>query len=315
MVIGHQKQWDFLISNLKSGRLGHSYLFSGQDELGKKRFALDFAKIICCQNKTDGDDCQNCRLIGQEKHPDVLMVKTKEDKSEIEISQIREVQRFLSLKPYYGTFKIVIIDGAEKMNNEAQSCFLKTLEEPKGNTLLILICSKVNILLPTILSRCQIVKFFPVSKNELKNFLASMGVSENKAGELAKISDGKPGRALMIAENPKILEQEQKIFKDIIGVCGADLATKFRYAKEVSENSFKEVVSGIERYFRYVLLLKTNINVFKGNGYLPEPSEKIRSYSISKIKEIIKLAESVKMRLLTTNANPKLSLEILLLEV
>lgn len=355
MLIGHQKQWNFLKKKFQLNQLSHVYLFTGPDEIGKKKFAFEFTKLINCidphhQNKfgegaseknkptfacelrTGKEECQNCKLIEKEKHPDVLMVKPKEDKSvpksgdgrtgtparlsglgEIEIAQIRGVQQFLSLKPYYGSLKTVIVDEAEKMNQEAQSCFLKTLEEPKGRTLLILISSKPEMLLPTILSRCQTVKFFLVSLAEIKNYLIEKEIPAKKAEMLINISDGKPGRVIKFLLEPDKITKEKKVLNEILEVCNSDLAAKFRYVKNLQEVDFSEIIDIFKRYFRELLLFKIGINGFGEFDYFPPPSEKLKSYSLTKLKEAIRLAEIIGFRLSTTNVNPKLALEILLL--
>ena len=141
MIIGHNKQWEFLKNKLETGQLSHAYLFTGQEGIGKKIFAKEFAEFVGC------------------KFPDLTVVESDKGK-EIPIAKIREIQNFLAYKSYNGGFKIVVVDNAELMNQEAQSCFLKTLEEPKGKTLLLLISSKPDMILPTIYSRCQQVKFF-----------------------------------------------------------------------------------------------------------------------------------------------------------
>src|SRR3989344_4907934 len=175
MLVGHQKQWDFLRKKFELEKLSHAYLFVGEEQLGKKKLAKEFVKLINCLSaqvdlsfeQKPCEICKNCQAIERENYPDALMVNLKSDKQEIEISQIREALNFLSYKSYYGSFKAVIIDGAEKMNQEAQNCFLKTLEEPKGKTILILISSHPEVLLPTIISRCQIIKFFPFEKYKI----------------------------------------------------------------------------------------------------------------------------------------------------
>ncbi len=315
MIIGHQKQWNFLKGKFEAGQLGHAYLFSGPDQLGKKRFAIEFIKLINCQDLKGNDGCQNCRLADQGKHPDVLVVKLKEDKSEIEISQIREVQQFLSLKPYYSPFKAVIIDGAEKMNQEAQSCFLKTLEEPKGKTILILVSSLPEMMLPTISSRCQEIKFFPVSKDSIKEYLSEKGASASQAKLLAGVCDGKPGRAIDFLENPEKLEKEKKTLSEVSKICGSDLAAKFQYVKKLEEGGQKEIVGDITKCLRQLLMMKIGIEKNSQPDYYPALPEKIKAYPALKIKQLIELAEKIDFRLLTTNANPKLALELLLMEI
>lgn len=309
MLIGHKKQWDFLKKKIQSDQLSHAYLFRGPDGVGKKRFALDFVKSINCIDEKE------CKLIEEGKHPDVLIVKPKEDKSEIEISQVREVQQFLALKPYYGSFKAVIIDEAEKMNQQAQSCFLKTLEEPKGKTILILISSRPEMLLSTILSRCQTISFFIVALKEIKNYLMENGVQEKRAEMIASMSDNRPGRAIDFLLQPDKIEKENKSLKEVLEVCNSDLALKFKYVKNLQENSFGETIDIIKKYFRQLLFFKMGVNNFMELGYFPLPPEKLKSYSFAKLKEIIRLAEIIDFRLLTSNINPKLALEILLIEI
>ena len=185
MTIGHQKQWDFLKKKFEAGQLSHAYLFSGDRYLGKKTFARKFAEFVGC------------------KFPDLMVVKP-EDGKEISIAKIREIQKFLAYKSYNGGFKIVIVDDAHFMNQEAQSCFLKTLEEPKGKTLLILISSKPDMILPTILSRCQTIKFL-----------------------------GKP------ALSQQKIEQENKILQDFLKVASCEFSEKFKYAKSLDADQQK----------------------------------------------------------------------------
>lgn len=146
----HQKQFEFLKNKFEAGQLSHAYIFSGADVEGLRKFADDFAEHINC------------------KFPDVFVVKSENsksslkddvDKQEIDITLIREAQHFLSYKSYHGGYKTVIIENAERMNIDAADCFLKNLEEPKGQTLIVLFSSKPEMLLPTIFSRCQVLKF------------------------------------------------------------------------------------------------------------------------------------------------------------
>jgi len=313
MIIGHQKQWNFLKEKFESHQLSHAYLFTGPDEIGKKTLALEFLKMIIGDLSAGKEKDLNQKLIDQGKHPDFLMVLAKNG-SEIQIGQIREIQQFLNLKPYYGSLKAVVIDRAEKMNKEAQGCFLKTLEEPKGQTLLILITAKPEALLPTILSRCQTIKFFIVGLEEIKNHLLKNKLPEKKAEMLAHISDGRPGRAINLLLEPEKTEKEKQAFAEIIRVSSSDLASKFQYTKSIEESDFAATIELFKRYFRQLLFLKLGIKNFIDFGFFPPPSDKLKSYSLAKIKEIIKLAEFLDSSIATTNVNPKLALEILLME-
>jgi DNA polymerase-3 subunit delta' len=273
--MGHQKQWEFLQKKFETGTLSHAYLFLGAENLGKKDFAIELVKLINCASLKEGKPCQkcpSCLAIEKRTFPDLLLIKKKDDKSEIEISQIREVQNFLSYKSYYGSFKSVITENADQMNLEAQSCFLKTLEEPKGNTLLILISSKPDLILPTIYSRCQAVKFF-----------------------------GNP------KEDPQKLQLEKEILDQIIKVTSSDFSEKFKYAKalDLEKNSLSEILKILLKYFRQQLLAKT----------IGPKNLDAEKYTLQKIKDNIKLIEDINDKIAFTNANPKLALEILLMEI
>lgn len=261
MLIGHKKQREFLKNKFETGQLSHAYLFTGAREIGKKIFAVEFAEIIGC------------------KFPDLLIVEPSEGK-EIPIVKIKEVQNFLAYKSYNGGFKMVVVDDAEKMNQEAQSCFLKTLEEPKGKTLLILISSKPDMLLPTIISRCQTIKFFK-----------------------PKGPEGYP------AQNPERLKKNQKILKDLIPIINSGLADKFKYAKSINfeEQKISDILEVLQNYFRALLLSETGVEKMS--------APVAKNYSVQKIKNIINLTEDINNRLLFTNASPKLALEILLMEL
>jgi len=253
MVIGHKKQWEFLKKKFELNQLSHAYLFTGAEGIGKKIFAKEFAEFIGC------------------KFPDLMVVGAAfaegrlgfgEPKGEIKISQVREVQNFLAYKSYNGGYKAVIVDDAEKMNQEAQSCFLKTLEEPKGNTLLLLICSKPDLLLSTIFSRCQTVKFF------------------------------KP-KNLPINKEKK--EKEDEILKNLLPVIESNLADKFKYVKSIDfdNQDLGQILEVLQKYYREKLLA---------------------DFSQKKVINILNLIEGISKKLLFTNINPKLALEVILME-
>ena len=316
----HQKQWEFLKNKFDNDQLSHAYIFEGPDQLGKQFLAKEFIKYIhCIDSLKPCQNCVNCKLIEKENFPDLLVVrsnasttslKEQVDNMEIDISQIRSAQNFLSYKSYYGSFKSMIIDNADRMNVEAQSCFLKQLEEPKGKTIMILVTAKPQMLLPTIFSRCQAVKFFLASAGEIKKYLESKNVTEKKAEYLAELSEGKPGRALQFLENSAALEHEQKTLQDLLQVINSDLATKFQYVKKLNleEGGFNRIMEILQRYFRYLLLQKNGI-------LLKNPAVETKAFTMGQIKKIITLIEDLILQASVTNTSPKLALAILLMEI
>ena len=293
MIIGHQKQWQFLRKSLELGKRAHAYLFSGETQLGKKKFALEFAKLINGENFDFG-------------HPDLILIEPYEGR-EIQIIQIRELIQKLSLKPYSAFLKVAMIDQAHLMNSEAQNCFLKTLEEPKGNTILILITEAPETLFPTIRSRCEIIKFYPVKISEIENYLESQGISKEKSKAIAKLSLGRPGLAIDFLTNPQKLENQKKVIEELIKISSGktSLSLRFQYAKDLVMNpELSEILNIWLSYFRTLLL----------EQFLP-PEVKKPEYPFSKLKNIIKQIQNTIFLISTKNINPRLALEILMLEL
>lgn len=198
IIIGHERPIGILKRALENGTLAHAYLFSGDPGVGKKLTALALAAAANCADSGPGGgcgECPSCRKVAGQGHPDVHLIAAEGD--EIKIDQIRQIQADLSLKPFEGKKKILIVDGAESMNAASANAFLKTLEEPPGEALIILITAMPQSLLPTIRSRCQEIKFLPLSRPVLARALMERrGISESDAWFLAGLAQGSMGRAM-----------------------------------------------------------------------------------------------------------------------
>jgi len=209
----------------------------------------------------------------------------------------------LAEKPSLSPFKLAILDEAHFMNQEAQNSFLKTLEEPKGNTILILITAHPERLFPTILSRVQKIKFYPVKKEEIEDFLKEKRLSKENIEEIIKFSFRKPGLALDFLKNPEKLEEKKAKIKKLFGIPNSSISSRFEYAKELAqENNLIEILDIWLNCFRNILLLK-----LKGK-------ETISQYSIQKLKDILWQIQKINFLISTTNINQRLALEILMLE-
>lgn len=308
MIIGHKNQWDFLIRSAELSRLSHAYLFFGQEKLGKKALAVDFIKYLNCQSpKKPCSDCKNCRDIEKGLYPDFILVEP--EKKKIQISQIRELINKLSLRSYFSGFKTAILDRVHLMNQESQNCFLKLLEEPKGETILILVTEYPQLLLPTILSRVQRIRFSPVKVKEIENYLLEKGASPKQAEDLSLASFGRPGLALDFLSQPRRIEEQKKLAADLFKLADSDLAFRFQYAKEISikpdSAGLKKILDIWLNLFRRVLLLR-----MEGSE-----SDDFKEYSLNKLRKIISLIQSTNFLLSTTNINSRLALETLFLEI
>jgi len=303
VIIGHQKQLNYLKRMAESGKIPHALLFSGEAQLGKKTIALEFISWLFGGNPLLHPDF--ILIEPQEKHPEAERSSLRGSpapssalvRGQIQINQIRDLSWRLSLKPIKAKLKAVIIDEAHSMTPEAQNCFLKTLEEPKGNTILILITEKPNFLLPTIVSRCQIIKFYPVKKDEIERYLKNQeGLSKEEIEEILEIAQGRPGRAVELAFAKEKFEFYKKRTKELAKIFNSNLSSRFQYAKEIStKENLQEILEIWLNYFR---------NIFIKN--CSTPSAKHLGNILQQIQRTIYLIS-------TTNVNPRLALEILMM--
>ncbi|NPA53304.1 MAG: DNA polymerase III subunit delta' [Aquificae bacterium] len=215
-VIGHQKEKELLSKYLNKNQSSYSFLFEGKEGIGKKLLALYTARGFLCEKERNFGcgECENCRLTDDlisniyegtnlSPNPNIKLI-TSENGRDIKISQIRDAIDFLKLKSKEG--KVIIIENAEKMNTEASNALLKTLEEPPENSMIILTTTNQNKLLPTIISRCYKIRFNPLPKEEIYQFLLHKDFSESDAKTFSVLSDGSLSLYSAVKENPKIYQ-------------------------------------------------------------------------------------------------------------
>ena len=279
MIIGHKKQQEFLKRIIKEG--SRSLLFTGPESLGKKTVALDFFNSLFQEKPFN--------------HPDFISIDPFEGK--IRINQIRELSSRISLRPVKSPSFGVIIDQAHLMNREAQNCFLKTLEEPKSSAILILVTEYPDFLLPTIFSRCERLKFYPVMKKEIKEYLKENNIVEEKADNIINISLGRPGKVINFLEKPETVESRKKIINDLIRIMQSPLNERFQYVQELlKREDLRDVLIVWLSYLRESLLLNNSAK------------------SLSKVRKILNAIQETIFLVSNTNTNLKLALEVLVTE-
>lgn len=213
-VLGQEKALNLLRNSIRTRRVASSYLFQGLSGIGKRFTALNFAKALNCLS--DGpeacDNCPSCRKIDSDNHPDVILVepvkgkveglrpgekeKDKKGNREIKIDQIRMLTEKLSLAPFEARYKVAIIDEAELINEEAANAFLKTLEEPPSNTVLVLISTNPETLPETVRSRCISLAFKPLGEKETEIIIKRKFQDPVLLKTLVRLSMGRPGLIL-----------------------------------------------------------------------------------------------------------------------
>lgn len=299
MIIGNEKKVDILRQIIKSNNIPHAMIFSGPEMIGKKKIAIEFIKNIFCEELCG--ECYFCKSI--EYNPDINIISPVD--GNIEIEEIRKVKERLSLKPYHNKIKALIIDDSHLMKSDAQNAFLKMLEEPKGDTLIIFITPFREMLLKTIRSRAQEIKFSLVGNEEIEKYLISLGASSKKAKEISLISSGQIGKAINFFEDKSKMDFFNKSIEDIIFLSRSSISQRFQYAEKLKDDKIKiiEILDIWERFLRREILLK----VFNYKSSV--------NYSLKKTKELIDELEKIKYIIESSNVNKRMAFESLLIKL
>lgn len=204
-IVGQEKAISFLQRAIASNKVAPAYLFTGIQGIGKTTTAKAFALLINCLDPVDGDGCRrcsSCRKMIDGNHPDFIVIEPDKDKKAIGIHQIRDINRQLAFSPALERYRIIIVDPAERMTDEASNAFLKALEEPPPYNIFILNVRDPRELLPTIISRCQKISFRPLPTEAVVNWLIKKeNIDKEKAQIIAKLSEGSLGKAEQLSRD------------------------------------------------------------------------------------------------------------------
>lgn len=324
-IIGHKKNIYFLQKSVDNNRLSHAYLFYGSAHLGKTTIAEDFLFKILCEKKNRCKRCIHCQQLKKNIHPDLYFIKKEEDKKNISIEQIRILQERLIKRSFYESYKIILINQADTLSLEAANCLLKSLEEPNPKTIFILIAENVKSLPKTILSRTQILKFLPVATQEIVDYLKrQFNLKTEQAFELAKISINKPGLAITFFQNQNLLNEYKRQIQEFINLSQKNLIEKFQSIEKIlpTKNGFlknikilQDILSQLDLIIRDLILIKNSLNASIVHSFFEKELEKMaQRYEEGQLIQILKEIKKSK-EYLSTNANPKLVFENLILKI
>lgn len=255
-ILGHDRQKVILRRAFDSDRLAHAYLFEGPEGIGKRLMALALVRIIFCQDGSGCGNCNACRKVDHHNHPDLHLLEA--DGASIKIEQIRGLQKELSYRPPEAPKKVCLIDGAEKLNLAAGNSLLKTLEEPTGNTLLILITARPESVLSTIRSRCQRLPFVRLPQEKLRQVLLErLGVDETQGHILTALSEGSFKKALG-KDRDLFIEKRRTLLKSLTALSSGSIVPLFELARELSEQKeqLPEILEIFQAFYRDLLLFQ-----------------------------------------------------------
>lgn len=317
-IIGHNRAIQALKSSIVNKTVSHSYLFQGEEGLGKKMVAYVFAKTLLCKEGKDQpcNTCVSCMKFDSENHPDFFLIEP--DKGLVKKAQIEDLVRNVGILPFESNRKIFIIDDSHKMNLEGKNTLLKTLEEPPSYVTIILITSSPNNLLPTILSRCQSVKFYPVQSSKIEDYLVRLySKSIEEATFVSNFTKGSVGKSISLSTSDKFFQMRDELVKILDSLIKGDKTRAFSSMYFFNENrdNIEEIIDIILYWFRDLLIYKEI-----GDSHLIINKDKLEYLSsqtfmdYNSINGIIVKVEETKDNI-RKNVNYQLSIETMLLSI
>ena len=322
-VIGHEWAVEFLQRALRHGRNRHAYLISGSPSLGKMRLALAFAQALNCEAEAPAQRpclaCRACTAIGRGHDPD-LIVAAMEDGAPLKIDAIRDVARLLALKPYSARYRIAILDDFHLVAPLAQDALLKTLEEPPGHAILLLLAASAERVLPTIRSRAQQLPLRPAPSELISRHLIGGGCDEERADLLARLSGGRVGWAISACADDAPLAFRNEMLESLSRVLKGTRLLRMKESEALSRRAGKDKAllrSALEiwqTYWRDVLLQCYESPVKSCNS---DRRAQIRA-DAARLEPAVALAALAAtnrtLQALDTNANLRLALDALFLD-
>lgn len=319
-LYGHDWAVEMLYKHVASGSARHAYLFAGPDGLGRRTLALRLAQALNCEQPAGpGQPCFACRTCNQfelMQHPDLMVVQAASEGGTLKVEQVREVQKFLSLRPFSAGYKVALFLRFEEANVNAQNALLKTLEEAPSYGVLLLTADNPEQLLPTIVSRCEVLRMRPMPPASVKAFLQERQVGTERAALLASLSGGRPGLALQLAGDEKAFAFRAEKLADLKSMLGAKRRERFAYAEKLAKDkeNFRQTLFTWLGFWRDVLLAAGGapdrmINV--------DWNDEIRwlgaSLNLPAARQLVQATEKAIERL-DRNVNARLLAEVFLME-
>ncbi|MBC7264509.1 MAG: DNA polymerase III subunit delta' [Chloroflexi bacterium] len=316
-IVGHEWAVALLSHSAKNGHPAHAYLLVGPSHIGKTTLALNYAQALnCLGSDVPCGHCLACRKIERGVHPDVRLMEP--EGSVLKIDQVRALQHEVSLSPFEGRWRVYILPEFHRATTEAANCLLKTLEEPPPRVVIILTALRIEMLLPTVVSRCQVLSLRPLSLSQVQEALEAREVAPEAAVLLAHLSGGRIGWAIMAASNPALVERRARYLEMLENALERGRTYRMQMADQLSQHpeNLPDILEMWLSWWRDVMLL---------SGGCKEEDianlDRIMVLRQQAKRTGVKVARSAIQTLCATadrlehNVNPRLAMEALLLSL
>lgn len=318
-IIGHDRVKDHLQKAIEYHKVSHAYILAGEEGMGRKTLAKAFAMTLLCErsDKEPCMQCHACRQILSGNHPDVIWV-THEKPASIGVDDIRtQINDTIYIKPYSSSYKIYMVDEAEKMTVQAQNALLKTIEEPPSYAVIILMTTNQEVFLPTILSRCIQLNLRPLKNHVVSDYLTeTMGIPEEKANIYAAFARGNLGKAIHLASSEEFSLLFRQVLTLLKNIKEMDIAMLLDSIKKLQEDNLDlyECLDFMQLWYRDILMFKVtkDINMLVFKEEYSVVSRLCQKSSYEGLETILNAIEKAKTRL-DANVNTDLALELMLL--
>ena len=320
-LIGHEWAVEMLKKHVVNGTARHAYLFAGPPGLGRRSLALRFAQALNCQTPIDAGipcgQCRDCKQIEAMQHPDLSVVQADSEGGTLKVDQIRDARRSLTLKPYIANYRVALFLRFQQTNDNAANALLKTLEEAPSYAVLILTADNPEQLLPTIVSRCEVLRLRPLNIEAVQKELEKRGLEAGQAKLIAHISGGRFGYALRLIENDSLLEKRDQRLNDLLTLIPASRVEKFAYAEKLAKDkdSMRQAILIWLSYWRDVMLRTARaesplVNVDR-NMEIEDLADRM---DLSSARRVVSSLEYT-LEKMERNVNSRMLAEILLLDL
>ncbi len=323
-MLGHEWAVGMLRQQIAHDSVRHAYLFTGPPGLGRRSLALRFAQALDCPNPSSPGEpcgtCKTCQQIERMQYADLAVVQAEKEGGVLKVEQVRAVRQSLVLKPYQGKYRLAFFLRFQEANPNAANALLKTLEEAPPHALLMLTADNAEQLLPTVVSRCEVLRLRPLPVEQVQSALTARGADPETARLLAHISGGRPGYAFRLLREEDALEFRRRRLDELQDLLRSNRRARFAYAEKLTERKseakerFRDTLLVWLSLWRDVLLRSAASGAILANVDRTAEIEALASgLGLQQAQRLVRQAEQAIERL-EKNVNARLLAEVLLLD-